>query len=171
MLTNKPQAIAGVSPEHESVVEELYPSIADTPIGKFIHRVLESIPTRIWGLRISHLLFGLPVAPLAASTYLWLKVFGSRYVLTNRAIKRLNSLGHHVQESVPLGQIASASVDPDSRLEFYRSGDVRLTNAAGQTVMLIRGVPVPDRFCQVIQESIDAKRMVESSMAQIAARH
>ena len=67
MLTQRPQAISGVSPDHETVIEELYPSIAETAIGDFIHRVLDSIPTRVWGMKISNLLFGLILAPLAAA--------------------------------------------------------------------------------------------------------
>ncbi|WP_010587422.1 hypothetical protein [Schlesneria paludicola] len=171
MLIQKPQAISGVSPNHETVVEEVYPSIAATSAGDFIHRLLDCIPTKVWGMKISNLLFGLLVAPLAATVYLWMKVFGSRYVLTNRVIKRVNSLGFRLLESATLPEITLASVDPDSRLSFYQTGDIRLTGAAGQTLMLLRGIPRPDRFCQVIQESVDAKRQVASALTQIKARH
>ena len=171
MLTQKPQAISGVSPDHETIVEELYPSIAATGIGDFINRVLDSIPNRIWGMKVSNVLFGLPLAPLAALAYLWMKVFGSRYVVTNRVVKRVNSMGIRTHESVPLSQVVTASVDPDSRMSFYQTGDVRLIGAGGQTLLLLRGVPRPDRFCQVIQEAFDAKRQVESSLARIKARH
>ena len=171
MLTQKPQAISGVSPDHEAVIEELYPSIAATPFGDLIHRVLDSIPYRIWGLKISNLLFGLPLAPLAALIYLWMKVFGIRYVLTNRVVKSVNSMGFRLHESVALPQIASVMVDPDSRQTFYQSGDIRLIGSAGQTLMLLRGIPRPDRFCQVIQEACDAKRHVSASLARINARH
>jgi hypothetical protein len=74
-------------------------------------------------------------------------------------------------ESVPLSQIASISVDPDSRLEFYQSGDIRLTAATGQTLMLLRGIPRPDRLSQVILEAVDAKRYTASALARINARH
>ena len=171
MLTQKSQAISGVSPDHESVIEEVYPSIAETSIGDLIQGLLESIPARIWGLKISHLLFGLPVAPLAALVYLWIKVFGSRYVLTNRVVKRVGAIGFRQLESVSLDQITAITVDPDSRMQFYQSGDIRLSNAAGQTLMLLRGIPRPDRFCQVIQEAVDAKRQVQSALARIKARH
>ena len=171
MLTQKPQAISGVSPDHEAVIEELYPSIAETAIGDFIHRVLDSIPTRVWGMKVSNVLFGLPLAPLAAAVYLWMKVFGSRYVVTNRVVKRVDSMGCRQHESIPLSQIVTATVDPDSRQEFYRTGDVRLVGAGGQSLLLLRGVPRPERFCQVIQEACDAKRLVASSLAQINARH
>ena len=171
MLTQKPQAISGVSPGHESVIEELYPSIAATTIGDLIHRILDSIPIRIWGLKISNVLFGLILAPLAALVYLWMKVFGSRYVLTNRVVKRVNSMGFRQHESVPLSQIVTTSVDPDSRQEFYQTGDIRLAGAGGQTLLTLHGVPRPDRFRQVIQEACDAKRLVASALAQINARH
>ena len=171
MLTQRPQAISGVSPGHETVIEELYPSIAATSIGDFIHRLLDCIPTRIWGLKISNLLFGLPLAPIAALVYLGMKVFGIRYVLTNRAVKSVNSMGFRLHESASLSQISSVTVDPDSRQTFYQTGDIRLTGSAGQTLMLLRGIPRPDRFCQVIQEACDAKRHVEASLARINARH
>ncbi len=171
MLTKKPQAISGVSPDHETVIEELYPSIAITPVGDFINRLLGSIPNRVWGLKVSNLLFGLLVAPLAATVYLWMKVFGSKYVVTNRVVKRVDSVGFRQRESVPLSQIVTATVDPDSRMEFYQTGDVRLSGAGGQSLLLLRGVPRPERFCQVIQEASDAKRLVANSLAQIKARH
>lgn len=170
MLIPKPQAISGVSPNHETVVEEVYPSIAATSAGDFIHRLLDCIPTKVWGMKVSNLLFGLLVAPIAAAVYLWMKVFGVRYVLTNRSVKRVNSLGFQLLESAALSQITLASVDPDSRLSFYQTGDIRLSGAGGQTLMLLRGIPRPDRFCQVIQESVDAKRQVESALTQIKAR-
>lgn len=171
MLTQKQQAISGVSPNFESVIEEVYPSIAETAIGDFVHRVLDCIPTRVWGMKISNLLFGLPLAPLAAATYLWMKVFGTKYVLTNRQVKRVNSFGFRLHESVQLPQITSISVDPDSRRDFYRTGDIRLVGASGQTLMLLRAIPTPDRFVQVIQEACDAKRQVAAALAQINARH
>lgn len=171
MLTQKPQAISGVSPDHETVIEELYPSIAATGVGDFINRLLDSIPSRVWGMKVSNLLFALPLAPLAVLVYLGMKVVGSKYVVTNRAVKRVNSLGVTVHETVPLSQIVTASVDPDSRMSFYLTGDVRLIGAGGQTLLLLRGVPRPDRFCQVIQEAVDAKRQVESALARIKARH
>jgi hypothetical protein len=171
MLTKKPQAITGVSPEHETVIEELYPSIAITPLGDFIHRLLDCIPTRVWGLKVSNVLFGLPVAPIAATVYLWMKFFGSKYVVTNRVVKRVDSIGFRQNESVPLSQILTATVDPDSRMEFYKTGDVRLSGAGGQSLLLLRGVPRPERFCQVIQEACDAKRLVANSLSQIKARH
>lgn len=170
MPTVKPQAISGVSPDHEAIIEELYPSIAATWVGTLIHLLLDSVPIRIWGMKISNLVFGLPLAPLAVLVYLWMKVFGVRYVLTNRVVKIANSMGFGVRSSVPLSKITVVGVDPDSRQTFYQTGDVRLSDSAGMTLLLLRGVPRPDRFAQVIQEACDAKRQVESSLARIKAR-
>ena len=169
MLTKKSQAISGVSPDFESVVEELYPSIACTGLGQFLNRLYESIPVKIWGVTVSHV-FALITAPIGALVYLLLKVVGSRYVLTNRNVKRMNSLGYRLVEAVPLAQIASVSIDPDSRQAFYRTGDIRLTDASGNTLMLLRGIPYPERYQQVIQEMCDAKSQVAASLATIQAR-
>src|SRR6185503_15964636 len=123
MLTKKVQAISGVSPQFESVVEELYPSIACAGIGQFLNNLYECIPVRVAGVKISYILFVLPTAPIGVLIYLLLKVFGSRYTITNRSVDRVSSLGLRKLESIPLAQIADVSVDPDSRLTFYRTGD------------------------------------------------
>jgi len=91
----------------------------------------------------------------------------------NKAISQqapLSSLGFRQLSSVALAQIADVSIDPDSRQNFYKTGDIRLTNAAGDTLMLIRGVPYPDRYRQVILETRDARGMVAASLARIQAR-
>ena len=169
MLTQKVQAISGVSPDFESVVEELYPSIACTSLGELLNRLYESIPIKIWGVKISYV-FALITAPLGALVYLVLKVVGTRYVITNRGVKRVSSLGIRLLESVPLAQIADVSIDPDSRQTFYKTGDIRLTNSAGGTLLLLRGVPYPDRYRQVILETRDARGMVAASLARIQSR-
>ena len=175
MLTKKPQthkqqAISGVSPGYESIVEELYPSIAATGIGQVLNSLYESVPVRIWGIKLSHV-FALPTAPLGMLIYLLMKVVGERYVVTNRAVKRVASLGFRLIQEVPMAQIADVSIDPDSRQAFYKTGDVRLTNANGDTLLLLRGVPYPERFQQVINETRTAKRQTAAALATINARH
>ena len=60
---------------------------------------------------------------MAVLVYLGMKVVGSKYVVTNRVVKRVNSMGIGThQETVPLSQIITASVDPDSRMSFYLTG-------------------------------------------------
>jgi hypothetical protein len=169
MLTKKVQAISGVSPGYESIVEEMYPSIACTGPGEFLNRLYECVPIKIWGVKVSYI-FALLTAPIGIVIYLALKVVGSRYTITNRAVSRVSSLGIRTYESVPLAQIADVSVDPDSRQTFYRTGDIRLSNASGDTLMLMRGIPYPDRLVQVILETRDARTQVAASLARIQAR-
>ncbi len=170
MLTKKPQAISGVSPKSESMIEELYPSIATTGLGQLLNSLYESIPLGVGEFRISYLIFIPPTLPLALLLYFWLKVFGSKYIVTNRFVKIGNALGLRITSEVPIQNIAGVSVDPDSRLSFYRTGDVRLTGAGGETLLLLRGVPYPERFCQVILEAADAHRQVEASLVTIRNR-
>ncbi len=170
MLTKKPQAISGVSPKSESVIEELYPSMANTGLGQLLHSLYEAIPIGIGSIKLSHLLFVPPTIPLALLLYFGMKVFGSKYIVTNRAVKIAPAMGLRVEAEVPLEQVTVVSVDPDSRLAFFRTGDVRLTGNAGETLLLLRGVPYPDRFRQVIVEAVDAARMVKSSLTTIQNR-
>ncbi len=169
MLSKKPQAIAGVSATYENVVEELYPSIAKTALGQFLNSLYESLPG--YGeVKLSYLLFVPITWPLALLGYLLMKVAGVRYVITNRAIKVLPVLGIRLIADTPMEKIERVTVDPDSRLAFFRSGDVRLSGAGGETLMLLRGVPYPDRFCQLITEVRDARQQVQESMRTIHAR-
>ncbi len=170
MLTKKPQAISGVSPKSESVIEELYPSIATTGLGQLLNTLYESIPIGIGEFKLSYLLFIPPTIPLALLLYFWLKVFGSKYIVTNRAVKIGNALGLRITEEVSIDRVADVSIDPDSRLSFYRTGDVRLTGAGGDTLLLLRGVPFPERFRQVIAEAADSHRMVAASLTMIQNR-
>lgn len=170
MLTKKPQAISGVSPKSESVIEDLYPSIATTGLGQLLNGLYESIPIGIGEFKLSYLIFIPPTIPLALLLYFWLKVFGSKYIVTNRAVKIGNAMGFRIEQEVALDRVTEVSVDPDSRLSFYRTGDVRLTGSNGETLLLLRGVPFPDRFRQVIAEAADAHRMVEASLTTIRNR-
>lgn len=169
MLTQKPQAVAGVSSNYENVLEEIYPSVGKTAIGWFLNALYESLPG-FGEIRLSYLLFVPPTWPLGLLAYVWLKITGSKYVVTNRAVKRFPVLGIRLQEEALLEQVEQISVDPDSRLAFFRSGDVRLTGANGSTLMLLRGVPYPDRLVRVIEEVRFARQQTESSLTTIRGR-
>ncbi len=169
MLTKKPQAIAGVSVDYENVVEEIFPSIGSTVLGQFLNRLYESLPG-FGEVRLSYLIFVPVTWPLALVAYLALKLFGSRYVLTNRAVKCFPVLGSRPLAEVSLDDINRTSVDPDSRLTFFRSGDIRLSNAGGETLMLLRGIPWPERFCQVIDKTRQARQATAESLATIRVR-
>ena len=41
-----------------------FPSVAASGIGRLIGQIMDSIPIRIFGVKLSYLLFGLPLAPL-----------------------------------------------------------------------------------------------------------
>ena len=169
MLTRKVQPIAGVSSNYENVIEELYPSIGSTGLGQLLDRLYGSLPA-IGNVRLSHLLF-IPVTwPLGLLAYLVLKIAGSKYVVTNRAVKRLPTMGIRLLESAPLEKIQRVTVDPDSRLAFFRSGDVRLSGAQGETLLLLRGVSYPDRFAQVIDEARLAREQTAAALSTIHAR-
>lgn len=170
MLTKKPQAIAGVASGYESIIEELYPSIAGTGLGQLLNGLYESIPIGVGNIKLSHLIFVPITWPLALLGYFLMKLGGSRYVVTNRAVKVRVAIGDRLISDVPLANIDRVTVDPDSRLAFFKTGDVRLSSAAGDTLLLLRGVPYPDRFVQVINEARDARQLVESSLATLKSR-
>lgn len=169
MLTKKPQAISGVSSTYENVLEDVYPSIAVTGLGPFLNSLYESLPG-FGQVKLSYLLFIPPTLPLALLAYFLVKIGGVKYVVTNRSVKRTTLLGGQTLDEAPLLQIDQIAVDPDSRLAFFRSGDVRLSNAAGDTLLLLRGVQYPDRVVQVICEARDARLLVEQSLAAIRGR-
>jgi hypothetical protein len=170
MINTKSQPISGVSSGYENIIEELYPSIAMTWLGQLLNQLYESIPFPSNNVKLSYFLFIPPTLPFALLAYFLLKLSGSRYQVTNRAVKRLSSLGYRQLDEAPLGQVEQIVVDPDSRLAFFRSGDVRLVDAAGDTLLLLRGVPYPDRFAQVILEIRDARKLTEASLATIGKR-
>lgn len=171
MLTKQPQAISGVSPGAEVIVEDTYPSVGATAIGRWLDGIWESLPLRLNGVPLSYLLFVLPSAPLTLLAYFWLKVFGTRYVITNRAVKVVSSLGYRLHESVALEQIAQVVVDQSTYVHLLRSADVRLVGADGDTLLVLRGVSWPERFCQVVRETRDARKHTANALARINARH
>ena len=64
------QAIAGVSPTSESRIMTEFPSVAASGIGRLIGQIMDSIPLSIFGVKLSYLLFGLPLAPLGMLLFL-----------------------------------------------------------------------------------------------------
>ncbi len=71
------QAIAGVSPTLESRIMTEFPSVAASGIGRLIGQIMDSIPIRIFGVKLSYLLFGLPLAPLGMLLFLLNRSSGS----------------------------------------------------------------------------------------------
>jgi len=170
MLTQKPPAIAGVS-SGQALIMAVYPSIAAAPMGKLLGRLYESIPTRISGIKLSHLLFCLPTAGLAVVGYFILKIFGEVYVLTNRTLQLRTSLGNRLKREIPLSSIDQVVIRQEPGQEFYPAADIYLLNKAGETTMTLPGVPRADVFRQTILEARNALNQVTASLATISARH
>lgn len=164
------QAIAGVSPGAEAQIMTVYPSIAETAPGRLIGRIMDSIPLRIFGPQLSTLLFGLPLALVGAPLYLLVKAFSHRCILTNRSVQVWTCRGGTRLSSVDLGQIEDVSLVVRPGQEFYRAADIRLTGAGGKTLLVLSGIPDAGTIRSAIQRAVQARRLVQSSLATIAAR-
>jgi len=166
----KPQAISGVSAGVETEITTEYPSVASTAVGRFFGAIYESIPLRINGIKLSHLLFPLPTSPIALLVYLYLKVAGRRYRLTNRAVQVWSMLGQRLYGQVPLGDIREIDIEQSGGQVFYKAADLVLRGADGRPLLRLEGVPRAEVFQQTILEARDARSQVESSLARIQAR-
>lgn len=170
-MTTKKTAIAGVSSTGEVEIRTKYPSIGATGIGQFLGSLYESIPARIWGVKLSHLLFVLPSAPLAIVGYALTKISGERYVLTNRSIQRWASLGSRQIQSIPLAEIHEIAIETRPGMVFYKCGNLHLQDAKGNTLMLLKGVNRPEVFRETVLKSRESRTQVEASLATIQARN
>lgn len=164
------QAIAGVSPATESRVMAVFPSIAATAPGMLLGQLYDCLPVRIFGVKLSSLLFALPTAPLGALIFLLTKATGNRYVLTNRSIQVWTSLGSRRISSIPLSDIGSVSVEQRPGQVFFRAADIRIKAANGQTLLVLPGVPDFGSFKNAIECTLRSHRLVKSSMDVINAR-
>ncbi len=164
------QPIAGVSPRNESVVMTEYPSIAAGPAGQVLGSLYNSLPIPIFGLKLSHLLFALPTAPIAVLLYFWHKVFGRRYVLTNRSVQVRSALSGQRLEAVELSKIAEIDIVQAPGQVFYRAADLLLRGASGEVLVRLHGVPDAPSFANAIQRMIESRQMVEAAMDTIRAR-
>jgi hypothetical protein len=171
MLAQKPPAISGLNAGKQSLIMTVYPSIAATAIGKTLGQLYESIPTKVFGIKLSHWLFPLPTAIFAVQVYAHLKLFGEVYVLTSRTVQLRKSLGNRLIREVPLADIDQVVVRCESGQEFYPAADIYLLNKAGQTLMSLPGVPRAEVFRQTILEARNARNQVASTLSTISARH
>jgi hypothetical protein len=163
-------AIIGVSASGETEIRSKYPSIASFGFGRFLGSIYESIPMRIWGIKLSNLLFVLPTAPLGVMLYVLNKFFGERYVLTNRSVQRWAVIGLKQFQSVTLTDVKEIEYVQLPGHEYYHAGDLLLKNAKGDTVFRVRGVKDADVFRQIIEKVRDARTGTEESLATIEAR-
>lgn len=164
------QAIAGVNPGSEARVMTEFPSVGASGIGRLIGQIMDSIPIRIFGVKLSYILFGLPLAPLGMLLFLLNRPFGARYILTNRNVQVWSSLGTQRTGVVDLNDIASVEIDQLPGQAFFRSADLRLKGASGQTLLKLSGVCDPGAFRNAIQRVVQSRRLVQSSLATIDGR-
>ncbi|GIX04150.1 MAG: hypothetical protein KatS3mg114_0019 [Planctomycetaceae bacterium] len=167
----RPQAIAGVSPQHETLIEEFYPSLAATPLGRFLDSLYESMPYGLGRLKLSYVLFIPPTLPVVALAYFYMKIAHGKYVLTNRALKHTTLLGGRLLAEVPLLEIQEVAIDERSRGRFFPVADVVVTRTQSDSELILRGMPYPDRVVQVIVEAREARRQVGQALQTIERRH
>lgn len=170
MSSVKSQAIAGVSVGYENVVSVVYPSVAATALGRLVGNICDSIPVKIGGIKLSNLLFGLPLAPVGLLIYLGLKVSGRRYVLTNEGLEARASLGNRLFRETPLTDIAEIAVERQPGQAFYKAADVYLLNDRGDVLMEIPGIVRAEVFRHRILETRDARVRTASALAAIQSR-
>ncbi len=101
--------------------------------------------------------------------YFVLKIFGQRYLLTNRSLQIWTSIGERMIQEVPLGQIADVSVEQKPGQEFYHAADLVMLDAGGNEILTLAGVPRADVFRQTILKSRDASTQVAAASATIGA--
>lgn len=171
MLLQKPAPISGVSAGKEALVQVVHPSIAANGAGKALGNLYDCLPVRVGGVKLSHLLFALPTAPIGMLVYLWIKVFGNKYVLTNRSVQIQGSLTGRIIDQVPLDKVADVRIRLEPGQAFYPAGDLYLVNAKGESLLVLPGVPWPDVFLHTILDARNARVHTESSLKTIGARH
>ena len=167
----KPVAISGVSASTEAEIMTVYPSIAATGVGRALGSLYDAVPLRIMGLKLSHLLFVLPTAPIAVLLYFMQKAPGQKYVLTNRSFQIWYALGSRKITQVPLIDVTDVVVRQLAGQAFYKAADLVLIGGKGNDeIMTLPGVPYPAIFRQTILEARDARQLVTKSLETIKAR-
>jgi hypothetical protein len=165
------QAIAGVSASKEAIVWTEYPSIAAGGIGQTLGSLYESLPIKIFGFgpSISHI-FALLTAPVGVLLYFLQKLFGNRYILTNRNVQVRASRGDRMISTIGLGDFDHIELVQNPGQVFYKAADIRFIGATGETLMKLPGVKDAGAFKNAIERTSESRRMVQASLRQIEAR-
>jgi len=178
MSNVKSQPISGVSAGFEAEITTAYPSVAATALGQSIGRLCERVPLKThdvpWPRLLIMLLFWPIVVPIALvgslTLYAGMKLFGKRYVLTNRHIVVRQMIGLRTFAQVPLESIKGLVIEERPGQAFYKAADLVATGADGKAVVRLEGVQRPAVFRQTILEARDARAQVEESLKVIQAR-
>lgn len=168
-LTNG-AAISGVASDREGHLAIFFPTIAATSLGAWIGRMLDRPGTAFGRVHRAHLLLALPLAPLASFLYLWLKVFGPVYALTNRRliIKRL--LLAKPIATCDLATVDRVQVNLSTGCQFLRSGDLRLLDQSGQVSLVLKAIPYPQQVARQIEQVRLAQQSTQLAQAHLLQR-
>jgi len=170
MSTLATQPICGVSSTSETEIRSRYPSIAATGLGRLIGSICESIPVKIWGVKVSYLIFALPLAPLGVLIYILQKLTGVKYTLTNRSVQVWSVIGVKQLRGVALTDIDEIELTVQPGQEFYHAGDLTFVGAKGDVLLTVSGLPRADIFRENVLKAREARTATEESLATIAAR-
>lgn len=165
------QAIAGVSSSKEAIVMIEYPSIAAGGIGQTLGSLYECLPIKIFGMgpNLSHI-FALMTAPVGVMLYAFQKLFGNRYILTNRGVQVWSSRGNRKVSSIGFRDFESIQLTQNPGQVFFKASDIRFIGKSGETLMKLSGVKDAAAFKSTIERTVESRIQVEDSMAVIDAR-
>ncbi len=115
--------------------------MSSTGLGKKLGELYESIPTRIWGLKISNLIFCPILIPVSLALYFVLKIFWralhahqSKRAVLEIARKSKGFRGF-------LNDVTAVQVYQGAGDLFYKAGDIYLVGKGGEHLMVLRGSP------------------------------
>ena len=111
---------------------------------------------------------GLTIVPL--KVYFFLKLFGHRYVLTNRTISIWKAIGEQLVVRAALPDVSEIVIRQQPGQEFYVAADLDLLDSKGERLFVLEGVRHPQRFRHLILDTRDALLNVQKSLAVIENR-
>ena len=170
MSIAKPQAISGVSAGNENILTTIYPSLGAWRIGQWIGSLMNVIPVKLLGIRLSNLLFAPAAIPVVLPLYFAQKVVGNRYELTNTSLSKLSAMGSGRQATVDLADIGEVVVEQLAGQEFFKAADLCILSDGGEILMRLEGIPRAEVFRQTILKARDARTKVKESLTTIQAR-
>ncbi len=178
MTNMKSQPIAGVSTGGEAEIMTVYPSIAATIMGQRIGRMCDAVPLKTFGIPWLRMLLALVLAivvvPVALTVGLTLyfvtKLFGKRYILTNRNLQVRQMIGVRTFGQASLADIKEVLIRELPGQAFYKAADIVVTGRDGKAIVRLEGVQRPAVFRQTILEARDSRNQVEESLKAIQAR-
>lgn len=171
IATTRGPAISGVSSGKTTEIMRIHPSIASTVIGRLLGQILDSIPVKVGGIKLSHLLFGLPAGLMAVPGFFLLKLTGVAYSLTNRSLQVRSVLSNRPLREILLSDIGNVVIRQLPGQQFYPAAEIDLLSKTGDTLMTLSGIPRADVFRQTILEARNSRNQVQDSLNTIRARH